>query len=200
MSTKHHCVSLHIFHTIRKKPQTLIPSVQHRNEGSSFCLYCWFFGFFAFTFFFCPFFFFVRTAFSPINAFLEHPAFLEEKVTFCLGLLAFFKLGFELGWFSFSLLTERMTLNFLPISSELFNFKARWTASVFCKNKNNNKKKPLISTRNSYVTRSVKSEFNGIWRPLLCGPSPAWAPAPHVTLRSPPQMLTATSTGSLLSS
>lgn len=132
MNTKHHCVSLHIFHTIRKNLDTH-SKCSHGSKGGCFCHYCWFFGFFAFTFFFCPFFFFVRTAFSPINA------FLEEKVTFCLGLLAFFKLGFELGCFSFSLLTERMTLSFLPISSELFNFKARWTASVFCNNNNNNK-------------------------------------------------------------
>lgn len=138
---KKHCGSLHSFHIFHKKPRPSLPNTpHHRKEEAasvitaaspqkgrgSFCHYCCFFGFFVCTFFFCPFFFFfMRTAFSPINAFLECPASLEVKLSLCLGLLTSFKLGFEFCCFSFSLLTERMTLSFLPISSELFNFKAR---------------------------------------------------------------------------
>lgn len=121
--------SIHGFTTI------LLPVVSGENKekasDSYFCFFCFL------ALFFCPFFlFFMRTAFSPINKVLECCAFFEEKLGPCLGLLTFFKLGFEFC-FNFSLWTERMTLSFLPISSELFNFRARWTASVFC-NKNQN--------------------------------------------------------------
>ena len=121
-----------------------------KDSGCYFCFFCVLVR----LLFFCPFFFFfMRTAFSPINKPLEFCALFEAKLSPCLGLLTFFKLRFEFC-FNFSLWTERMTLSFLPISSELFNFRARWTASVFC-----NKNQYIKFYRNSSAKNLAKLQL-----------------------------------------
>lgn len=131
---------------------TFLLPVPSGKEKASDC-YFRFFCFLICPLFFCPFFFFLaRTAFSPINKLSECPTFLEAKLSPFLGLLTFFKLEFEFC-FNFSLLTERMTLSFLPISSELFNFRARWTASVFCnKNQHINFNQKCVCKETSKIT------------------------------------------------
>lgn len=144
----------------------IVLSRRKKNSDGYFCFFC----FLVRPLFFCPFFFFLtRAAFSPTNKLLECPTFFEAKSNPFLGLLAFFKLGFEFC-FSFSLLTERMTLSFLPISSELFNFRARWTASVFWEKK----KKSVCVCKFQPETHLRRNDYlQRITAACTCGSPPA---------------------------